>query len=213
MEQAIRNGFKKTDRKFLAKHDDAGTTAIVAFLTLDGQLIVGNAGDSRGVILLHNDTLPLSHDHKPGDRIERARIIASGHEVNEEIILVQGKRFKLDRVDGIIAVSRAIGDSEFKDSHLEPELQAVTCCPDISKFTLSGSGFFVLACDGLWDVMTNQQVIDFVRDRLGNDPQENLKDTCKTLVLHSINNLGSQDNVTAIIVYFDFNHLNTNDAQ
>lgn len=67
------------------------------------------------------------------------------------------------RVDGVIAISRAIGDWEYKSASLQPEKMAVSGYPDISKTPLTKDIDFILcACDGIWDCMTSQQTVDFV---------------------------------------------------
>lgn len=62
-------------------------------------------------------------------------------------------------------MSRAIGDFEFKQNFsLEPEKQIVTADPEIISHSVNGEEeFLVLACDGIWDCLSSQQVIDFVR--------------------------------------------------
>jgi protein phosphatase 2C family protein 2/3 len=66
---------------------------------------------------------------------------------------------------GNLALSRALGDFDFKQSTtLDPEQQIVTADPDITVHTATPEDeFVVIACDGIWDVLTSQQVIDFVR--------------------------------------------------
>ncbi len=64
------------------------------------------------------------------------------------------------RVNGSLNLSRAIGDMEYKQtSHLSAAEQAVTAFPDVRQIQLgSSSEFMILACDGIWDVLSNQQV-------------------------------------------------------
>ena len=78
-----------------------------------------NAGDSRSVMSKRGQAHELSEDHKPDLPLERSRILASGHNVED------------GRVDGIIAISRAIGDWEYKDPKLTPEKMAVSGMPEI----------------------------------------------------------------------------------
>ncbi len=58
------------------------------------------------------------------------------------------------RVNGNLALSRAFGDFDFKkNTSLPPELQIVTCNPEIVDRVLDGSDeFLVLACDGRFRV-------------------------------------------------------------
>ena len=119
---------------------------------------MANAGDSRAVLCRAGGVArDLSMDHKPTLESEKARIIAAGGFVAE------------GRVKGSLALSRAIGDMEFKQAnHLPPEAQMVTALPDVVVERLvPGDEFLILACDGIWDVMTSQQAVDFVRQRLG----------------------------------------------
>lgn len=83
---------------------------------------------------------PLSFDHKPQNEGEKARICAAGGFVD------------FGRVNGNLALSRAIGDFEFKKSaDLPPEQQIVTAFPDVTIHELSDDDeFLVIACDGQW---------------------------------------------------------------
>lgn len=72
---------------------------------------------------------------------------------------------EMDRVNGNLALSRAIGDFEFKSNPtLGPEEQIVTCVPDILEHSLDydRDEFVILACDGIWDCLTSQDCVDLV---------------------------------------------------
>jgi len=88
----------------------------------------------------------MSHDHKPDQEAEKARIFAAGGTVNEE-----------GRVNGKLALSRSLGDFEHKNNpNLPPEQQAITCYPDVKEEKLTAADeFMILACDGVWDVLSN----------------------------------------------------------
>lgn len=87
----------------------AGTTACVLLVTND-LIYCANVGDSRAVLCSDGKAIPLSYDHKPQNDEELARIEKSGHFVED------------DRVDGNLALSRAIGDFQYKDKvALSPE--------------------------------------------------------------------------------------------
>lgn len=98
---------------------------------------------------------------------ENARIVSAGGFV------------EFGRVNGNLALSRAIGDFEFKQNFsLEPEEQIVTADPEIIQHTITGEEeFLVLACDGIWDCLSNQQVVDFVRRGIANGKE--LKVICE----------------------------------
>lgn len=101
----------------------------------------GNAGDSRTVLGIKGRAKPLSFDHKPQNEGEKARICAAGGFVD------------FGRVNGNLALSRAIGDFEFKKSaDLPPEQQIVTAFPEVTEHELSDDDeFLVVACDGMFD--------------------------------------------------------------
>ncbi|KAK3180566.1 hypothetical protein Dsin_032512 [Dipteronia sinensis] len=116
-----------------------GSTAVVAVLTAH-HIIVANCGDSRAVLCRGGRAVPLSHDHKPDRPDELQRIQAAG-----------GRVINLDgpRVEGILAMSRAIGDR-----YLKP---VVTAEPEIS-FTERDpeDECLIIASDGLWDVISSE---------------------------------------------------------
>lgn len=86
------------------------------------------------------------------------------------------------RVNGNLNVSRGIGDLKYKSNRtLGPGEQIISAEPDVRKFSLTPEDrFFVLACDGVWDVMRNQEVVDYVVERL--DAGEKLQDICSSLL-------------------------------
>lgn len=103
--EALINTFMDLD-KILENEDfamDAGCTAVVCFVTKT-QIFCSNAGDSRAVLSRGKKAVALSEDHKPNDPKELARIQKSGHSVF------------MERVDGTLALSRALGDFGYKNS-------------------------------------------------------------------------------------------------
>lgn len=142
--------------------------------------------------------LALSEDHKPAQDRERNRIVAAGGFLSE----IGG----VCRVNGNLNLSRAIGDLKYKaNDSLPPSDQIITAQPDVHHVTLTDEDrFFVLACDGVWDVMENQQVCDFVSERLdrGMDPKAiacDLLDSCLANNPKDAKGIGC-DNMTAEIV-------------
>ncbi|XP_057786655.1 probable protein phosphatase 2C 75 [Salvia miltiorrhiza] len=117
----------------------SGTTA-VAVLVTENHFVVGNCGDSRAVLYRRGRFLPLTFDHKPGRADEKARIEASGGQVvNTDTA----------RVQGILAMSRAIGDMFLKPYVISE--------PDMTFRRRKGEDeFLILASDGLWDVIPTE---------------------------------------------------------
>eukprot|EP00450_Noctiluca_scintillans_P026696 CAMPEP_0194534316 /NCGR_PEP_ID=MMETSP0253-20130528/72463_1 /TAXON_ID=2966 /ORGANISM="Noctiluca scintillans" /LENGTH=342 /DNA_ID=CAMNT_0039379967 /DNA_START=47 /DNA_END=1072 /DNA_ORIENTATION=- len=142
----------------LAAH--VGCTALCVLFS-EALLVCANAGDSRAVLWRAGRAVELSHDHRPNDRGELRRIEAAGGRIE-----AKGASF---RVNGILNLSRAIGDLEFKQrSDLLPEQQVICCTPEITVVQRDAEDeFVVMACDGVWDVKTNEEVCQFVSERLG----------------------------------------------
>ncbi|XP_067901601.1 protein phosphatase 1G [Heterodontus francisci] len=141
---------------------DSGTTAVVALIR-GKQLIVANAGDSRCVVSESGKAIDMSYDHKPEDEVELARIKNAGGKVTLD-----------GRVNGGLNLSRAIGDHFYKrNKNLPPEEQMISALPDLKLLTLNDDhDFMVIACDGIWNVMSSQEVVDFISERI-NKPDEN----------------------------------------
>jgi hypothetical protein len=169
--------------------DQSGCTAIVALIT-DTHIIVANAGDARGILQQGDTTKAMSYDHKPYNEIETKRIEAAGGCVS------------MRRVNGDLAVSRALGDFNYKqcDSQSAKE-QAVTAFPDIEVAERNGDDeFLLLCCDGIWDVMSNDEAGLFVRGALGSGYKGMaLSEVCSALIMRCLEK-GSRDNMSAVVV-------------
>jgi len=137
----------------------AGAAAVSVALR-NGEIICANAGDSRAVLCRAGKAIDLSRDHKPTDEDECERIVKAGGFVAD------------GRVNGSLALSRAIGDFEYKRNNvpdnLPPEMYCVTANPELKtvQYEKDCDEFIIIACDGVWDVMTSQECVDFVRERL-----------------------------------------------
>ena len=178
-----------------------GCTALVALVVQATPeapcttVFVANCGDSRAVLCDARGTaVALSVDHTPALAGEAERIVAAGCFVSD------------GRVGGTLALSRALGDAAFKSAaHLDADRQAVVSTPDVMAWPVSAQDhFLLLACDGLWDVHSNQGAVDFVRHLLeqGVEPQEAAAQLCATCVAsdpHQMGGLGL-DNVTILVV-------------
>lgn len=171
----------------------SGSTACVAIIR-NNHLIVANAGDSRCVISRKGQAYNLSRDHKPDLEAEKERILKAGGFIHA------------GRVNGSLNLARAIGDMEFKQNKfLSAEKQIVTANPDINSVELcDDDDFVVLACDGIWDCMSSQQLVDFIHEQLHSESKisavcERVLDRC--LAPSTAGGEGC-DNMTMIIVQF-----------
>ncbi|XP_065062331.1 uncharacterized protein LOC135689136 [Rhopilema esculentum] len=135
---------------------DSGTTAIVALKRGD-QLVVANVGDSRCVLCRGKKAVDMSKDHKPEDESETERITKAGGKITGD-----------GRVNGGLNLSRAIGDHNYKNNEkLSPHEQVITAVPDVEEITLTKDDqFMIIACDGIWNIMTSQEAVDFVSKKL-----------------------------------------------
>ncbi|GMN36305.1 hypothetical protein TIFTF001_005914 [Ficus carica] len=171
---------------------NCGSTACVAIIR-DNKLVVANAGDSRCVLSRKGQAYNLSKDHKPELEVERDRILKAGGFI------------QVGRINGTLNLTRAIGDAEFKQNkHLPAEKQIVTANPDINTVELCDDDeFLVLACDGIWDCMSSQQLVDYVRAQLKEETKlsvvcERVFDRC---VAPTAGGEGC-DNMTMILIQF-----------
>ncbi|KAI4376208.1 hypothetical protein MLD38_013995 [Melastoma candidum] len=171
----------------------SGCTACVAVVR-NNQLVVANAGDSRCVISRKGQAYNLSRDHKPDLDAERERILKAGGFIHA------------GRVNGSLNLTRAIGDMEFKQNKFLPaEKQIVTANPDINIVELcEDDDFIVLACDGVWDCMSSQQLVDFIHNQL--KEENKLSVVCERVLDRCLapSTAGGEgcDNMTMILVQF-----------
>lgn len=182
--------FDKIQEDLIKEHPGAskrcGSTALCGIIYKNlknvNYIWIANVGDSRAVLCNHLDkALPLSKDHKPHHLPERKRI--------ESI----GGKIKFDGVDwriGDLSLSRAIGDLD--------NTPYVTHNPEIFRYRLNKKDkYIIFACDGLWDVVSNNDAVNFVNYLLDKKYIGNIS---KKLAEYAIQK-GSYDNVTVSILF------------
>nr|CAN72151.1 hypothetical protein VITISV_021634 [Vitis vinifera] len=179
---AISETYQQTDMNFLdAERDtyrDDGSTASTAVL-VGNHLYVANVGDSRAVISKAGKAIPLSEDHKPNRSDERKRIENAGG-----VVMWAGTW----RVGGVLAMSRAFGNRMLKQYVVaEPEIQDQEVDEELE--------LLVLASDGLWDVVPNEDAIALARTE--EEPEAGARKLTETAFTR-----GSADNITCIVVRF-----------
>ncbi|GBG31084.1 Protein phosphatase, putative [Hondaea fermentalgiana] len=175
-------------REVLRAVDFVGSTACVLFVTPE-QLIFANAGDSRALLMREDEIFFATLDHTPYEPLEVTRIEAAG-------LRVQG-----GRVDGILAVARAMGDSRFKQCPDVPaEMQAVTARPDVTFFPRSPEDqFVVIASDGVWDCMESEEMSSYVLKFIVEDGID-LDLFCEIMLDECVNRRYGGDNTAIIVV-------------
>ncbi|CCK68582.1 type 2C protein phosphatase PTC4 KNAG_0B01350 [Huiozyma naganishii CBS 8797] len=215
--QIMRDAFLKQDAE-LYRHfanTPCGSTCVLAAVVNGETLYVANCGDSRCVLSSKGNAVKtMSFDHKPQHIGELLRINDNGGSVS------------LGRVGGVLALSRALGDFQFKrgvdysqqhasNSHqsqqlwhkrsIPPQEAQVTAEPDVlmHKIDYKRDEFIVLACDGIWDVYSNRQVVKLIKYHLALGAK--LDQIVPKLLDHGIAQANSStgvgfDNMTAMIV-------------
>ncbi|CAA7406261.1 unnamed protein product [Spirodela intermedia] len=183
-EYAVRSGYLRTDREFLEKQGAGGTCCVTAVIN-NGDLVVSNAGDCRAVISRGGDAEALTSDHRPSREDERARIESLGGFLDHCGGLL--------RLQGSLAVSRGIGDRHLKQwVTAEPETTVTKIGPD--------SEFLILASDGLWENVSNQEAVDLARPScVDSSGRLSLLSACRSLADLSISR-GSNDDVSVMII-------------
>eukprot|EP00294_Goniomonas_avonlea_P010904 CAMPEP_0114555006 /NCGR_PEP_ID=MMETSP0114-20121206/8517_1 /TAXON_ID=31324 /ORGANISM="Goniomonas sp, Strain m" /LENGTH=399 /DNA_ID=CAMNT_0001740099 /DNA_START=1 /DNA_END=1200 /DNA_ORIENTATION=- len=149
-----------------------------------------NIGDSRSIIVRRDGTLvEMSQDHKPDNSEERSRILAAGGTVSA------------NRVDGNLALSRAMGDWQFKSNpSIGVEKQKVIVVPELTVETIREGDSLLLFCDGLVEHLTNTQVAKLAHDAIAQYPDDPAK-VASMLIRESLQ-AGSKDNHSAMVVRF-----------
>ena len=160
---------------------ESGSTLLVLKIDyIKKKIIVVNLGDCRALLGYANKFLQLTNDHKVDDISERLRLLESKKNV------VYDNVDQLFRVDGY-AVSRAMGNTKYDSISQKAEISFLEFSHNIN--------YIIIACDGLWDVLDNKEVNDFILENKSN------KNVAELLAKKAIDK-GSEDNVSIIIVFF-----------
>jgi serine/threonine protein phosphatase PrpC len=150
-------------------------------------LNAANAGDARIVLGHRGLATRLTKDHRTDDPDEVQRIETAG-----------GFMFK-GRVLGVLAVTRSLGDHCMKDYVIAQPFLRETTIELLEGDDEDNSGedpsFLILACDGLWDVMEDQQAVDFVVKY-----QDDKANISKHLINEALRR-GTTDNVTVVVAW------------
>ncbi|MDA9673882.1 protein phosphatase 2C domain-containing protein, partial [bacterium] len=166
----------------LINSTDTGSTCLCA-IQHNNKLQLMNCGDSRAILSSGKKAIQLTIDHKPNEINEKNRL--QKIKGNEKIYKDDG----IWRI-GDLAVSRSFGDFDTSPY--------ITSKPEITTYEITNKDkFLILACDGLWDVVSNSEAIRFV--------YQNPNDTARKLASYALKK-GSSDNISIIIVMFEHQH-------
>lgn len=108
----------------------------------------------------------------------------------------------MNRVNGELAMSRALGDYQYKrNATLKKDQQMVSCYPDIAVHVRSDDDqLLVIACDGVWDVMSNVESINFLQDIVLTENSNTSAEALAEALIELSFGSGSTDNISAIVV-------------
>jgi len=196
MKVVLHNSILEVDSLFCTinmNNSKGGSTAIIALVWAGQQpiLALANVGDCRGLLIKSDGKFDrLSVDHKPDLPSERERIECLGGRVIQQMNSVS-------RVEGILAVSRAIGDFALKP-YVIPD-------PDISLTILEPHHhIIVMASDGIWDMMQNKDCVQQVKLNLAKlkSPQK-----AATEVVKVVAKQGGIDNMTCMVICLNWQVL------
>lgn len=186
-------------KNYYIKSNNMGSTALISIIYSRGDtnkyyLKIINLGDSRAILCNnYNISQQLTLDHKPHLYCEKKRIIDMGGSLEES----EGDDI---RINGM-SVSRSFGDLDNK---------YISQVPDIFDYSVSNEKFIIMGCDGVWDVLGNQEAVDFVLERYDEIIKNkkyppNLKaksefNIAQKLAEYAVNK-GSGDNISLTILF------------
>ena len=201
--EIIKNCYDRANSKINNSEIDSnlsGTTCLMLF-QIGKKLIISNVGDSRGIIIKNNEVIPLSIDQKPNNENEEKRILKHGGEIRQfEENGIKSGPFRVwkkgENYPGI-AMSRSIGDLISSDLGIISE-------PEIIEMNIdNNTKFIILASDGIWEFLSNENVKDIVMPFYqNNDPNG----ACQSLIKESTKLWESEDivvdDITIIVLFF-----------
>lgn len=204
---ALRSAFAAAEEQLFAARracNTCGTTGVVVAITPD-DIVTAFVGDSRAVLATGGQAVALSTDHKPMS--EAARIRAAGGSVTPDSIHDCARVWGPARTFGL-AMSRALGDFELK-SRGASKADLLLPTPDVTVQQRSRADeFIVVATDGVWDVLSNAEAADCVREALAvtsvtyTGPPPDTGSLAHALCRRALQK-GSGDNITALVVLLD----------
>ena len=207
---ALETAFDKVDNEVgsISHWSFTGSTAVAVMIhelnDATRSIVTANVGDSRAVLSRNRIAIDLTKDHKPNDSVERERIEGLGGTV-DWCGEVDSRGFPKEntgvyRINGNLALSRAIGDRS--------ERPWVTNAVDIKHYLIDEGedSFVILATDGLWDVMTSQEVIMFIHEMMDSTPPVHRHELQRSIAKYVVDEAllrGSSDNITVLVLWIN----------
>ena len=234
--ESLRNAVYQSENEFLTKKavdennnicDSSGSCGIIAIIK-NNKFIISNTGDSRIVVYKNGKVFFATEDHKPNSEKEKERIKNAGGQIYQSpsfIVFYQnGKKIDLPwRVfPGRLSVSRTFGDIGAKNEKFGGKNGVIIPNPDITELEINNEfDFMVIGCDGIFDVLSNEDlyeiwkiVLKIQKDEIEknkdieNNMEYNINKLCgdfAALIIKSAMAKKSLDNVSCIVVLFNIN--------
>ena len=234
--KGIKEAIFESENEFLTKKaidennnilDPSGSCGIIAIIK-DNKLIISNTGDSRIVIYKNGKLFFVTEDHKPNNEKEKERINNAGGQIYQSPSIIpiyqNGKKVELPwRVlPGRLSVSRTFGDIGAKNEKYGGKKGVIVPNPDINEIELNHEfDFMVIGCDGIFDVLSNEELFDIWnivlnennnKNKINNiekNNEINIDDLCGDfagLIIKSALAKNSFDNVSCIVIVFNINN-------
>ena len=202
--------------------DQSGSCGIMAIIQKN-KCIIANVGDSRLVVYKKNSVFFATEDHKPGSKTEKERITKAGGQIYQTPSLFplyqNGKEIEIPwRVlPGRLSVSRTFGDVEAKNEKFGGNKNVVVALPDMTEIELSEDfNLIVLGCDGIFDVLTNEEILECVKIVLKEknikeiNDEVNISELCgyfADMIIKSSLAKDSFDNVSCVVIAINIKPL------
>jgi serine/threonine protein phosphatase PrpC len=223
----LKNAINLTEQNFLeyegvnqyGELDDTSGSCASIVLIKNKKCIIANVGDSRCILFKNKRLFFATKDHKPNSHSEKRRIESAGGSVFQSTAIVplyqNGKMIEMPwRVNpGRLSVSRTFGDIEIKLEKFGGKKNVVVSTPDIVEFELNDQyNFLVIACDGVFDVLSNMEILECIKIVLKINKNKKRKinelcGDCASMIMKSSLAKGSFDNVSCIVVAFNLNDI------
>ena len=221
--KGIKTAIEITENTFLSSKaidhnyelfDTSGSCGVI-LLIKKNKCIIANIGDSRLVMFKNKKVVFSTSDHKPNTYIEKHRIESAGGSVYQTTAAIpiyqNGKLIEIPwRVcPGGLSVSRTFGDIESKDERFGGKKGVVVALPDISEFDLNDEyNFIVIGCDGIFDVLSNGEIIECIKIvlKINKNKNKKINELCgdfAAMIIKSALAKESFDNVSCIVIVFN----------
>ena len=182
-----------------------GTTANI-MLIKNGIIYIANVGDSLSVMYKNKKAYNLNREHQVIIEDEKERVLKSGANIVGY------------RINGMINLTRALGDLKFKTNcNLKRHEQSVIALPEITKIEFSEDiEFIIMGCDGVWDCVKRQMICESIDKEIKENPENDLSEILKKIFDRCVSPVSGvvlgTDNMSCIIIQFLNNNTNGGNA-